>query len=63
MYLFRLDYYERKEDREINRTLLTSEDFAVKIKNLPSKDEYKSINELKVLLWNHLEYIVKKEPN
>jgi len=41
---------------------LTSEEFAIVIKNLPSREEYHSVKELKCLLWNHLEYVVKNEP-
>ncbi|CDW91797.1 UNKNOWN [Stylonychia lemnae] len=60
--LYALEAYEKREDKLINRSLLTSEEFAIVIKHLPSRDDYFSIKELKVLLWNHLERVIKNEP-
>jgi len=42
----------------VRRNLLKAEDFAVVIKNLPSKQKYKELNDLKAQLWNHIENTV-----
>lgn len=41
--------------------LITPEDFTVEIKNLPKPKKYKSVKELKILLWNHVESVIKRE--
>jgi hypothetical protein len=50
-----LAFFEKKEDRDYDLKTLTTEDFTVSIKNLPSKKKYESIVELKQALWLHLE--------
>jgi len=37
------------------------EDFTVEVKNLPSKHTYNSVEELKALLWNHMENVAGME--
>ena len=41
--------------------MLTTEDFAVTIKDLPEFEEYGSVKELKALLWTHLETVIEAE--
>lgn len=41
--------------------MLTTEDFAVVVRKLPQYEDYNSNEELKVLLWNHLEEIMSTE--
>ncbi len=43
---------------------MLTEDFAVSIKNLPKYEEYESLQELKALLWDHLEdKVFSDDPN
>lgn len=46
---------------EVNASLLTAEDFAVVIKHLPPREDFKTVKELKVKLWHHLEKVLEKE--
>jgi hypothetical protein len=50
-----LAFYEKKEDKDFDLNTLTTEDFTVSIKNLPSKKSYPSLAFLKSALWSHLE--------
>jgi hypothetical protein len=50
-----LAYFEKKEDKDYDMLTLTTEDFAVSIKNLPSKKTYTDLADLKSALWSHLE--------
>jgi len=62
-YLY-LGYFERLEDKEYNEQHMLTEDFAVSIKNLPKYEEYESLQELKALLWDHLEdKVFSDDPN
>ena len=54
--------FERQEEKDINKHLLTTEDFAIVVKTLPSHHDYNSLKELKALLWNHLEQVIADEP-
>lgn len=58
---YRLEKYESIADNEVNDSLLTAEDFAVVIKNLPEREAFNSVKELKALLWDYLEKVVKDE--
>lgn len=60
--MYSLEHYENKDKKEIDDNSLTPEDFAIKIKNLPDISEYQNIKVLKARLWNHLEYLMEKEP-
>jgi hypothetical protein len=59
--LYILECFERIDYKILNKSILKVEDFTVTVKNLPLKESYKSIKELKAILWNKLEDIVKKE--
>ena len=62
-YLY-LGYFERLEDKEYNEQHMLTEDFAVSIKNLPKYDLYDSLQELKAMLWDHLEdKVFSDDPN
>ncbi len=50
-----LAYFEKKEDKDYDLHTLTTEDFTVSIKNLPSKKSYPTLAFLKSALWSHLE--------
>ena len=41
--------------------MVMTEDFAVVIKDLPDSNDFNSLIELKALLWNHLEKVIKLE--
>lgn len=58
----RLEHFESKEKREIDKLLIKPENFTVKVRNLPIIGKYKSAMELKAMLWNHMESVVKKAP-
>ena len=45
----------------MNRKSITTEDFSVAIKKLPSSVGFNNIKEYKALLWDHLENIIKRE--
>ena len=57
----RLSHFERQENKEINKELLTTEDFGIVIKDLPEQMDYNSSKELKALLWNHMERVLAQE--
>ena len=44
-----LGAFERQEEKDINKHLLTTEDFAIVVKTLPSHHDYNSLKELKAL--------------
>lgn len=54
-----LAYFEKVDSKEIDQDTLTTEDFSIVVKTLPSTNAYNTIAELKAALWNHLERIVK----
>lgn len=60
---FILGHYEKVENQEINRDLLTTEDFAIVVKTLPPTEDYNSLPELKALLWQHLEKVLAEQPH
>jgi len=53
-----LGHYEKLENQEINANMVTTEDFAVLIKDLPDYHDFNSLSELKARLWNHLEKVI-----
>jgi hypothetical protein len=59
--LYILGHYEKLEHQEINSNLVTTEDFAVLIKDLPDYHDFNTLNELKARLWIHLEKVIKAE--
>jgi len=56
-----LGHYEKLENSEINSKLVTTEDFAVLIKDLPDYHDFNTLEELKARLWIHLEKVIKAE--
>ena len=64
MILFlRLSFYQHIEEKEVMHELINPEDFTVEVKNLPIKQEFKSILEMKAMLWLHLEKVTEQEEN
>ena len=50
--LYVLIFFEEKENYEINKEIISIEDFAVVVRNLPKKKIYKSLKLLKASIWN-----------
>ena len=53
-----LAHYEKKENREYDEQTLTTDDFALAIRNLPPFKRYHSLQELKSSLWLHFEKVL-----
>lgn len=47
-----------KEERELDFDTVSLTDFTVRIQNLPTKDDYGSINELRAMLFDHITKII-----
>lgn len=54
--------FEVMQEKETSKSMLTLEDFSVTIKNLPKQPDNISQEEFKAKLWNHLEEVLKDEP-
>jgi hypothetical protein len=48
-----------KEERELDVETVSLTDFTVRIQNLPEKDDYGSIDELRAMLYDHITKIIK----
>mmetsp|Transcript_7230 Transcript_7230/g.6338 ORF Transcript_7230/g.6338 Transcript_7230/m.6338 type:complete len:181 (+) Transcript_7230:1225-1767(+) len=57
-----LRIYEELEYKEIDNSVLTIQNFAVRLTHLPDISNFGTLTEMKACLWNFLEGMIGKEP-
>ena len=62
MNIAMMSSYIEREGKYMDDQYVTMPDFAVRIKNLPPRSEYKDLNQLRAQLTLHINKVVKKEP-